>query len=165
MVHFLLVLFYLENLYLSYHHMTLFLSLCFYHYPHQMLTLLDILVYFFNNVLSITLKDIVLLLSECLIQPIIWGSFMHKGLMTLSLYLMKYLTDLFVPYDSFFETNILSTLMSSIVNSFLFLWKLLFLIFFLSKIMLFPLILISGEKKNKTFSIIIWMSKEWSYIL
>ena len=47
---------------------------------------------------------------------------MHKGLMTsLSLYLMKYLTDLFVPYDSFFETNILSTLMSSIVNSFLFL--------------------------------------------
>ena len=32
---------------------------------------------------------------------------------------MKYLNDLFVPYDSFLETNILSTSMSSMLNSFL----------------------------------------------
>ena len=44
---------------------------------------------------------------------------MNKGLMTsLSLYLTKYLIDLFVPYGSLLETNILSTSMSSILNAF-----------------------------------------------
>ena len=34
---------------------------------------------------------------------------------------MKYLSDLFVPHDSFLETNILLTSKSCILNSFLFL--------------------------------------------
>ena len=36
-----------------------------------------------------------------------------------SLYPMKYLNDLFVPHVSFLEINILSTSMSSVLNSFL----------------------------------------------
>ena len=43
---------------------------------------------------------------------------------------MKYLVKFFVPYDSLFETNTLLTSMSSVLNSFLFLQKLLLLIFF-----------------------------------
>ena len=47
---------------------------------------------------------------------------MHKGLMSpLSLYPTKYLIDLFVPYGSSLETNILLTSTSSILNGFLFL--------------------------------------------
>ena len=39
---------------------------------------------------------------------------MHKGLITsLSLCLMKYLIDLFAPYNSFLETDILLASMSS----------------------------------------------------
>ena len=34
---------------------------------------------------------------------------------------MKYLTEFFVPYDSFLETNILLTYMSFKLNNFLFL--------------------------------------------
>ena len=46
---------------------------------------------------------------------------MHKGLMSsLSLYPMKYLNELFGPYGSFLETNIFSTSVSSILNSFCF---------------------------------------------
>ena len=44
---------------------------------------------------------------------------MHKGLMaSLSLYPVKYLSDLFVPYGYFSETNILLASMSSILNIF-----------------------------------------------
>ena len=63
---------------------------------------------------------------------------------------MKYLIDLFVPYGSLFETNILSTSTSSIVNTFLLFQKSLFLAL-LPKLMFFPLILILGEKKVKFF--------------
>ena len=46
------------------------------------------------------------------------GGFINNDLMSsFSLYPIKYLNDLFVPYDSFFRTNILSTSMSSILNS------------------------------------------------
>ena len=45
---------------------------------------------------------------------------MYKGLMaSLSLYPVKYLSDLFVPYGYFSETNILLASMSSILNIFL----------------------------------------------
>ena len=58
-----------------------------------------------------------------------------------------YLDEFFVPYDSFLETNILLTSISSILNIFLFLQKLLLLIFLSPKFMLFPLIFILSEKK------------------
>ena len=57
---------------------------------------------------------------------------------------MKYLSEFFVPYDSFFETNILLTSKLYKLNNFL-------LIFLSSKIMLFPLILILAEKNVKNF--------------
>ena len=47
---------------------------------------------------------------------------MYNGLMTpSSLYPLIYLSQIFVPYYSFLEDNILLTSMSSILNSFLFL--------------------------------------------
>ena len=60
---------------------------------------------------------------------------------------IKYLNDLFVPYAYSLQTNILFTSMSSILNAFLILQKSLFLTFLSSNFMLFPLILILGEKK------------------
>ena len=57
---------------------------------------------------------------------------------------MKYLSEFFVPYDSFFETNILLTSKLYKLNNFL-------LIFLSSKMMLFPLILILAEKNVKIF--------------
>ena len=113
-MHFLLVFFCFENLYLLCLHMTLFLSLCIYHYHHKqsslsssifikMLTFLHIFSILFNNVLSLDLKDNVLLLSNCLTYPIIYGSFKHKGLMTSSsLYPRKYLNELFFIKRFFF---------------------------------------------------------------
>ena len=87
----------------------------------KLLTLSHILVPFFNSSLSVALKDIVLSLSKYLTYPIIWGSFIHNCLMTSSsLYPMKHLSEFFVPYDSFFEINILSKLIY-LLNSFLFL--------------------------------------------
>ena len=62
---------------------------------------------------------------------------------------MKYLNELFLPYDSSLETNILLTSVSSILNAFLFLQKSLSLIVLSSKFMFFPLILILDEKKGK----------------
>ena len=50
---------------------------------------------------------------------------------------MKYLIDLFVPYGSFFETNILSTPISSILNNLAFV-EITFFIFLSSKFMFFP---------------------------
>ena len=46
---------------------------------------------------------------------------------------MKYLLDLFVPYGSFFETNILSTPISSILNNLAFV-EITFFYFFVIKI-------------------------------
>ena len=60
--------------------MTLSLSLCIYHHKQtqyefflqiNLLTLSHILGYLFNSFLSLTLKDIVLLLSKHLTEPII----------------------------------------------------------------------------------------------
>ena len=42
--------------------------------------LICLLLYFFNNCLSLTLKDIVMLFSKLLTYPMICGSFMHSGL-------------------------------------------------------------------------------------
>ena len=61
---------------------------------------------------------------------------------------MKYLSEFFVPYDSFLETNILLTSMSCKLKSFLLLQKLLLLIFLSSKFVLFPLVHILDRKKN-----------------
>ena len=129
MMHFFLALFYLENLYSLYLHITLFVSLCIYHYHHKqvhyfifikLLNLSHISVLLFNTLLSLVLKDIVLLLSKHLSCPIIWGSFIHNGLMTPSwLYPMKYLSKLFVPYGSFLEDYIALTSMSSILVFFI----------------------------------------------
>ena len=52
---------------------------------------------------------------------------------SLSLYPIKYLNEFFAPYGSSLETNILSTSMSSILVTFLFLQKSLFY-FFVSKV-------------------------------
>ena len=46
---------------------------------------------------------------------------MRNGLITLSLYPIKYLNHFFVQYGSSLETNILLTSMSSILVTFLFL--------------------------------------------
>ena len=55
---------------------------------------------------------------------------MHKGLMTsLSLYPMKHLVDLFVPYGSFLETKVLLASMSSMLNSFFFVENAFFYLF------------------------------------
>ena len=63
--------------------MTLSLSLCIYHHKQtqyefflriNLLTLSHILGYLFNSFLSLTLKDIVLLLSKHLTEPIIEGA-------------------------------------------------------------------------------------------
>ena len=48
---------------------------------------------------------------------------------------MKYLSEFFVPYDTFSGTNILLTCKSCILNSFLFMQKLLLLIYLSSKFM------------------------------
>ena len=86
------------------------------------LTYFHISVYVFNSLLSIALKYIVLLLSKHLT----W-SFIRSGLIasssssssSSSLYPMKYLIDLSVPYGSYFETNSSSPSISSILNNFL----------------------------------------------
>ena len=59
---------------------------------------------------------------------------------------MKYLIDLFVPYGSFFETNSFSTSISSIWNTFLFLQKSLFWLFY-------------GQKLCSFYSSLYWMKK------
>ena len=69
---------------------------------------------------------------------------MHDCLITsLSLYMIKYLNEFVVPYGSSLETNILLTSVSSILVTFLFLQKSLFLSL---KFMFFLLILILSEK-------------------
>ena len=87
----LFVFFCLEDLYSVYLHTNLFLSLCIYHYHHkqvhcQILYLwsywffYNLLVYFLNSLLSLTSKDIALLLSKCLTYTVIWRRFIHNGL-------------------------------------------------------------------------------------
>ena len=62
------------------------------------------------------MKDIVAFSSNFLAYPVICGSLIHNGLITsLTLYPIKYLNEFLLPYGSFLETNILLTLMSSIV--------------------------------------------------
>ena len=58
---------------------------------------------------------------NALIKPVILESFKHNGLITsLSLYPIKYINELFLPYGTFLETNILLTSISSMLNIFLF---------------------------------------------
>ena len=71
---------------------------------------------------------------------------------SLSLYLTKYLIDLFVPYGSLLETNILSTSMLCILNVFCscFCKN----IFFKSrKFVIFPIILILGKNINNDLDV------------
>ena len=74
---------------------------------------------------------------------------MHSGLIisSSSLYPIKYLIDLFAPYGSLFEINILLTSISSILITFLFLQKSLFFTFLSRKLMFSSLVVICGEKK------------------
>ena len=58
---------------------------------------------------------------------------------------MRYLSEYFVSYGSFLETTILLTSISSTLESFLLLEKLLLLIFSSSKFILFPLVLILSK--------------------
>ena len=69
------------------------------------------------------MKDIVILfLSNLLILPFVFEINKYNGLITpLSLYPIKYLNELCLPYVSFLETNILLALISSMLNIFLFL--------------------------------------------
>ena len=72
--------------------------------------------------LSLTLRDIFLLLSKHLAYPIIQGSIINNGLMlSLSLYPMKNLNDFLLPQSSLLETNILLASRPGILNTFLFL--------------------------------------------
>ena len=81
-----------------------------------------ILIYFFKSCLFFTIKDIVTFSSNFLTYPVICGSLMDNGLiLSLSLYLIKYLNEFLLPYDSFLETNILLTSISSILFIALFL--------------------------------------------
>ena len=110
----------------SYTTIFLFLFLCIYHYHHKQahyqilfsisFQFFPYLLYFLSNCLPLILKDIFVLPSNFLTQPIICGSFMHNGPITsLSVYLIKYLKEFFEPYDSSLETNILVTSMLSIL--------------------------------------------------
>ena len=69
------------------------------------------------------MKDIVILfLSNLLILPFVFEINKYNGLITpLSLYPIKYLNELCLPYVSFLETNISLALISSMLNIFLFL--------------------------------------------
>ena len=54
--------------------------------------------------------------------PVVCDRNRYNGLITpLSLYPIKYLDELYLPYCSFLETNILLTSISSILNIFMFL--------------------------------------------
>ena len=54
--------------------------------------------------------------------PVVCEINKYNGLITsLLLYLIKYLNELYLPYCSFLDTNILLTSISSILNIFLFL--------------------------------------------
>ena len=119
---------------------------------------------FLNSLLSTTLKDIVLLLSKCLTQPIIWKSFIHNGLMSSpSLYPLKCLNDLFVPYVSFFKTNILSISISKYFFAFV---KIIISLFFCRRKLcsFHSCLYLAKTKTSKIFFIIIWVCKEWSIV-
>ena len=131
MVLFVLGQLYFENLYLHYHHifylcLHVFITIaingftikfCFYSFS----TLFRISLYFINNMLTLILKNIVLLPSKFLTYPIICGNFMHNGLITSSsLYPIKHLKEFFEPCDSSLETNTLLTSMSSVLLTFLY---------------------------------------------
>ena len=106
-------------------------ELCIYHYYHKQAHYhilyplnCSFSPYFsiFLTVLSMTLKDIVLLLSKHLTYPIIWGCLIHNGLIpSLPSCSIKYLNDFFVPCSSLLETCILLISVTSILNSSLFL--------------------------------------------
>ena len=98
---------------------------------------------------SLILKDIVMLLSKLLTYPINCRSFIHNGLITsTSLYAIKYLSEFFEPYDSPLECNVLLTSMSSILITFLFLQKSLFLFFCLGNSCSFHSFLYSLKKSK-----------------
>ena len=85
---------------------------------------------------------------------------------TLSLCTIKYLNELCLPYCSFLETNILLTLISSILNIFCFYCRSHFFWYFCCwNLCSFRSFLYTVKKKVKKFLIIIRVHIHWLYIL
>ena len=77
---------------------------------------------------------------------------MHNGLIaSLSMYLIKYLNEFFVPCGSSLESNILLTPMSTILVTFLFLVKFAFFDFLVSEIYDLATHSYTRWKKSKKF--------------
>ena len=96
---------------------------------------------------------VILFLSNLLIYSVVRERIEYNGLITwLWLYPIKYLNELYLPYCSFLETNILLISISSILNIFfVYIVEGSFLIFLLSKFMFFPFILIYNKEKKWNF--------------
>ena len=93
-----------------------------------------------------------ILLLNVLIQPVIFESLKDNGLVTLlSLYSLKYLSAVFVPYGSFLETNISLTSISTNWIIFYFCRRPFFWFFLSSKFMFLPIIFIYSEEKKWFF--------------
>ena len=93
--------------------------------------------------------------------------FYKNGLTTsLSLYPIMYLNELFLPYNAFLETNILSTSIPSTLNSFCFcLYRShLFWFFCCWNLYCFHSFLYTMKKKSKRFFVIILVYVRWLYI-
>ena len=134
MVLFLLEFFYYENL-SFYYAVCIFFYFYFYIfinitiskfafkiYTHQPFKFFHILLYFSKSCSTLTLIDIVIVFLfslNSLIQSGFSDSFKHNGLITsLSLYSVRYISELFLLYGSLLETNILLTSISSTLNIF-----------------------------------------------
>ena len=93
-------------------------------------------LYFLKSCMSLIVKEIVILfLSNWLIEPVVCEINKYSSLMIpLSLYSIKYLNELCLPYCSFLATNILLTSISYILkNFFVFIIKVAFMGFFIVK--------------------------------
>ena len=121
--------FYLENYFISvwfYFCLYVFITIT----TNRVTFFIKLLIFFLNfkqiflTFLSwMTFKDIVLLVSKCLAYLIFWGSSIYNGLLSPSLYQMKYLNEFFLPCGTFFESNILLTSLLSILVSLFFFYR------------------------------------------
>ena len=128
----------------------LFLFLYIYHHHnHKQVCFQNLSSLYFRLFPIFYYKPIVVSLSNFSISPVIFKSFKHNGLIiSLSLYPVMYLSELYLPYHSFLETNILLTSISSIWNiCFIFICQSLFFfsVFVSIIFFFFPLILILCE--------------------
>ena len=132
-IHYLLVFYYVENLYILYHCKFLFWFWCIYHYTlvHYLILLIKLLIlfhilkYIFSIFSSLTKWfRYLLFLSKYFVFAFIWGSFMHNGEwkgLPLCLYPISHLNKSW-PYDFIWKCNFFNVYFVNI-NSFLFLWK------------------------------------------